>query len=238
MPDGVEWRTDVASQAFGESDMLVVEIANLGDPAIARTFTQLGTTPGQPPLSDRVEPEEREAVIALLQSAEADDDDFASTESWAAALSLASQARTGLPENGVDRALIAEARERGIGVYELEFFSEQLGLFDNLSEEAQSDMLYAVAKDAQAGTSDQLLEAWLSGDVDRMEQLSEASLLANTEIRNSLLVQRNRAWVQPIHELVDFGWKPFIAVGAAHLVGPDGIPALLEARGYTVTRIQ
>ena len=32
--------------------------------------------------------------------------------------------------------------------------------------------------------------------------------------------------------------RPLVGVGAAHLVGPDGLAALLEQRGYTVRRLQ
>jgi hypothetical protein len=31
--------------------------------------------------------------------------------------------------------------------------------------------------------------------------------------------------------------RPLIAVGAAHLVGPEGLVALLEAEGYRLSRI-
>jgi uncharacterized protein YbaP (TraB family) len=34
------------------------------------------------------------------------------------------------------------------------------------------------------------------------------------------------------------GARPFVAVGLAHLVGHDGLPAMLSAQGYTVTRLQ
>ncbi|MCG6121031.1 MAG: TraB/GumN family protein, partial [Blastomonas sp.] len=41
-----------------------------------------------------------------------------------------------------------------------------------------------------------------------------------------------------ITDMMRLGARPFVAVGAAHLAGPDSVQALLEARGYTVTRLQ
>ena len=55
------------------------------------------------------------------------------------------------------------------------------------------------------------------------------------EVYQSLLVDRNRRWVPKIEACVQTR-RCFVVVGAAHLVGPDGLVALLTQRGYTVAQ--
>jgi len=53
-----------------------------------------------------------------------------------------------------------------------------------------------------------------------------------------LLTARNRAWLPKIEQLLQSHEDPFVAVGAGHMLGEEGLPALLAERGYTVRRIQ
>jgi len=62
--------------------------------------------------------------------------------------------------------------------------------------------------------------------------------MAYPELYEALLAGRNRAWMKEIDDLLADGPNPLIAVGAAHLVGPDGLATLIEQRGYTLTRLQ
>ena len=62
--------------------------------------------------------------------------------------------------------------------------------------------------------------------------------MADVELRAAILTGRNDAWLVKLLPMLEQREKPFVAVGAAHLVGPDGLPALLEAQGYTVKRLQ
>jgi uncharacterized protein YbaP (TraB family) len=51
-----------------------------------------------------------------------------------------------------------------------------------------------------------------------------------------LLLDRNRAWLPKIEALFSRPKSAFVVVGAAHLVGSDGLLAMLRARGYTVAQ--
>jgi len=53
---------------------------------------------------------------------------------------------------------------------------------------------------------------------------------------DQLLYSRNAAWIPKLEDLFGQGGV-VVAVGAGHLRGPRGVPALLEGRGYKVTRV-
>jgi uncharacterized protein len=57
-----------------------------------------------------------------------------------------------------------------------------------------------------------------------------------TGFENTLVYDRNAAWIPKLETLFADS-DVFVAVGAGHLLGPKGVPALLQAQGYTVTRI-
>ena len=235
LPDGAEWRTPAVESAIGEADLLVVEIAGLGDrEAAAEAFGAVSTSPGLPPLLQRVAPADRPALAAALDRAGLDEDDLARTESWAAALLIANGARASEAENGADRALL----ERGLPVVALESFAAQFALFDRLAEDDQAALLTAAARDAGTGKERVLAEAWLTGDLSVLEVEAESGILADPELREALQVRRNRAWAKRIGSLLAKGRRPLVAVGAAHMLGDAGLPELLAERGFTVRRVQ
>ncbi len=122
---------------------------------------------------------------------------------------------------------------------ELEGAEAQLRIFDALPEADQRDLLEATIDEANAGDrSTDLAKAWANGDVAALGAETTTGLLADPELRAALLVGRNRAWTDKIVALLKTKAHPFIAVGAAHMAGTDGLPVLLAARGFTVTRVQ
>ncbi|MGB3796349.1 MAG: TraB/GumN family protein [Alteraurantiacibacter sp.] len=234
LPDDLAWGTPLMDDVFARAGVLVVEVANLDDPAGMGLFSDLSETPGQPLLSARVDPEERDALRQLLADAGMDDDDFGRIESWAAAMMLSGEVRTGDPANGVDRTMIHNA-ETVVG---LESFSGQITMFDTLSEEAQSDLLYGVALSHAKNTDDRMLRAWVSGDEDMLAGQVNDTLQFSPELRRRLLTDRNNRWVPRIVAMIEEGREPFVAVGAGHVIGEAGVVALLEQEGYSARRIQ
>jgi uncharacterized protein YbaP (TraB family) len=239
-PRPYDWRTRAVSEALARSDRIVVEIAALGDDAAtARVFARLAHTPGQPPLAARIDPRLRPALASLLAKAGLNAAAFADVETWAAALMLAQAATPDdHPEWGVDRALLAD--HAGKPVRELEGAERQLALFDRLPEPAQRTLLaQAVAGASTAGAdAAKLAEAWRKGDIDTIAAETRQGILADETLRAALFTGRNARWAAAIADGLQHGARPFVAVGAAHMAGPDGLPVMLSARGYRVSRIQ
>lgn len=235
LPEGVTWQTPVLDDQLGKAGVLLVEIAQLTDTTGAsEAFEQLAHTPRLPPLLARVDPARRAQVARLLEDSGLSEGAFADVETWAAALMLSGSGRVGDPALGVDRALLRQGpRAEG-----LEDHRSQLAIFDALPPAEQTDLLVAVARETAADDGEQALEDWLRGDMAALERRADAGMMGDPQLRDALMDGRNRAWVERIGAALAAGRKPFVAVGAAHMLGPQGLPALLAERGFTVTRIQ
>lgn len=241
LPADLAWQSPAIDGAVAASDTIVLEVAGVDDgPAARDAFLRLGTTPGQPPLADRVSPPLREALRAAMARTRLDPGQFANLEDWAAALtlSLAVESDEGYDNaNGADKALLAKAGKRP--VVGLETIEGQLGVFDALPAPAQRALLDSVvAETTDKQESARLIKAWSDGDMAAMDREAHGGMLADERLRGPLLVQRNRAWAAAVERMMREGHHPFVAVGAAHVAGIDGLPALLGARGFTVKRVQ
>ncbi|MFZ1743699.1 MAG: TraB/GumN family protein, partial [Pontixanthobacter sp.] len=235
LPDGVIWRTPKLQQAIGQSELLVVEISGLADEdAVSQVFGELARSTGLPPLLERVEPQYRSGLEKLMAQGHYRSGDFTATESWAAALTLAQITATGESENGIDRAIIADFA--GKPVLELEGARAQLGIFDTLPEADQRDLLEAVVEEfvsESSAKSDELAAVWLRGDMKRLSEENSQGMLADPELKAALLTGRNEAWARSLAQMMPAQGKMMIAVGAAHMAGDGGLPAILGRSGYT-----
>ncbi len=237
LPDAVDWRSPGIDAALAGSSDLVLEIADAE--AVPAVFARLAVTPGQPPLAERVPPELGGKLAQVMREHKLTDAQFAAMESWAAALAI-SQAAQGdaVAEHGLEQVLRRAAR--GKPVRELEGGAAQLGVFDALPEQDQRDLLAGVIEEASRPVQEQdpLYDAWAAGDVAALEREARTGLLADPELREALLAGRNRAWAPKIAAMLRQGRRPLVAVGAAHVVGTDGLPALLATEGFAVKRVQ
>jgi len=235
-----DWRSPEIDAGLAQSDLVLVEVAGLGDSsAMGKVFEALATSANLPPLSMRVEPSLRDNLGEVLDAHALSDDGFDTTETWAAALIIAQAEAHKLDSKyGIDRAVIEAAGAKPIE--ELEGAAAQLSLFDTLPEAEQRDLLEAIVRDAQSldGESPALAEAWRKGDMKTITRETGKGLLADPELRQALFTGRNARWAERISTLLADGAKPFVAVGAAHMAGPDGLPAMLEERGFAVSRVQ
>jgi hypothetical protein len=145
-------------------------------------------------------------------------------------------------ERGVDMALARSAAATGKSIVGLETAGAQLAVLDSLPLATQELILRGILESDGDGNEGLplLLDAWRKGDAARIEAEVFAELDSHPDLVpffEAMYFERNREMASGIARIVDGGGQSFVVVGAAHVVGEQGIPALLAARGYVVRRL-
>jgi uncharacterized protein YbaP (TraB family) len=79
--------------------------------------------------------------------------------------------------------------------------------------------------------------AWQSGDIAKMEDTVLRDFKQDPEFHNALILKRNNNWLPKIRSLLKENKNCMVIVGAAHLVGEDGLLEILRKEGYTVEQL-
>jgi uncharacterized protein YbaP (TraB family) len=167
---------------------------------------------------------------------------------WFAALSAIGQlelrrtaAESGKPTKPhvpMDVAIARHAAAGGIPVEGLEQPADQIRAFGDLGHEQSLALLGELLSDVDAVT-EQLRDiqgAYAGGDnAASLTAYVSAMARDSPELTELLLFRRNRLWIPRLQHLLPQGGT-FVAVGAAHLFGEQGLIAMLRARGWKVTR--
>ena len=138
---------------------------------------------------------------------------------------------------GVDNVLLRIAKRRLRPVQGLETVKFQLDTFGDLSwTEERAYLDYALALSGTPSRLPHLVQVWRAGDVAAFEALVLDPAQWSTGLRERMLDRRNAAWIPRIEALMA-GERLLVVVGAAHLVGPRGVPALLREKGFAVRQL-
>jgi len=162
-------------------------------------------------------------------------------EPWFAGLAVVTLAlaKEGFsPSAGVEQVVLQRATEDGKEVLGLETLEDQLGALDGLALELQREFLLKALEDAGRPVESltAFLEAWKRGDDEALAAELASEFAASPALYESLMVRRNERWAAQVADLLDDDRDYLVVVGALHLAGPDGLPALLRERGLRVTR--
>jgi uncharacterized protein YbaP (TraB family) len=227
--------------AYKESDLLVEELdmAELLAPTAQMAFLSKGMLASDQSLDKLVSP----ATLALVNKTLADlgpaGEMLKRFKPWLLAMTLEQleMQKAGYDASlGLDKHFYDRAQENGKKVLGLETAEYQISRFEGMTWEQQDKLLAETLKqlETEKGSINKLLDAWKIGDAPTVEQIVLKDLKSDPVLYQRLLVERNRNWMPKIDELFARKTSAFVVVGAAHLVGPDGLLNMLKAKGYTI----
>jgi uncharacterized protein YbaP (TraB family) len=161
---------------------------------------------------------------------------------WAAATALSMP----VPETGrvLDVVLFQRAQQAGKPLHGLETIAEQLEVFDGLPLEDQVGLLRDAVEQVTGldAMLAELLAAYKRQDLAAMIAINEAAMATGDqrlagEFQRRLIVDRNHRMAKRMEPWLQQGGA-FVAVGALHLPGEQGLVSLLRQRGYSVRAVE
>lgn len=213
--------------AESDAEKTSITLARAIDPDGRSLFDLLGDD------ADRVRERAEAAGVDLAP--------FAAFEPWFAGITvtvMALQAHGFDVEHGVEQIIGAAARDDDKSICGLETFDGQLGLLDSLPPELQKEVLLQAIEEADhvEAVIEPMIDAWRDGDESGLEHSLDEDFEGYPELADALIFERNRNWAAEVGRMLEGDEDVLLVVGAMHLVGPRGLPALLEKRGLRVER--
>ncbi|MCU0664266.1 MAG: TraB/GumN family protein, partial [Myxococcota bacterium] len=145
-------------------------------------------------------------------------------------------------DDGIDKHFLDRSHAAGKTVLELESVQAQLAMLDSLPANVQEMMLLdALEGGLQSGGDIQrVLAAWKEGNAEEIEKVAFAELNgtpALAPLKEALFTKRNVAMANKIDTMAAPGKSLFVVIGAGHVVGSQGVPALLAGKGYAIRQL-
>ena len=230
--------------SFKESDLLVEEtdLAELLAPQSQLLMLSRGMLPSGQSLDKVITPETFAAVTRRAAALGLPIEPLKRFKPWSLALMLTQMewqkagfdAELGLDRHFYDRARLDNKRVQGLETAEF-----QIAQLDGIPMDLQERMLAEAVDDVDSEMANisTLARAWKNGDAPTVERIVLEDMKKEPAIYERLLVARNRNWLPQLEALFNRSGRAFVVVGAAHLVGPDGLIAMLRARGYQLEQM-
>ena len=229
-------------EAMGKADKLALEL-NVMDPEVVKGIAQ-----GMKARDDAPELEAALAARLQVQRDKACAQDIAVLRPDAQVIALQAMSARGqgvYPDYGVDMLLAGMAAGLKKPVVGLETPELQIReLFsDDPQEVAESvdDGLKQLEKGKASEQVHLIADLWADGKQEKLEKYADWCDCANTPRERAqlkrLIDDRNPGMADGIVNLLKEGDSVFAAVGALHMVGPNGLPTLLRKKGYKVERV-
>jgi uncharacterized protein YbaP (TraB family) len=231
-------------KAYKDSNLLVeeVDIAEMTSPVTQTTTLMRGMQPSSMPLDKVLSPSTMGALSKKAQELGLPIEALKQFKPWMIALTLEAMEwqKAGFDQDlGLDKHFYDQAQADGKRVQGLETTEYQISRFDEMPMDLQDHLLAETLKsiDTEQASMSRLIEAWRTGDGQAVERIVLKDLEQEPQLYQRLLVDRNKNWMPKLDALFARGGRAMVVVGAAHLVGPDGLLAMFRSKGYKVEQL-
>ena len=228
-------------RAFADSDTLVEEIdlAEAETLAAAPAILAKGMYLDGRRFDNMVSKETAAMVTARLKESGLPVEMFQIMKPWLVMLTIAAleAQKAGLDPNlGLDKHFYDRAKAAGKTVVGLETAESQIDRLDKMSDTLQEQMLRSSLSEAETARNSlkTIVQAWRRGESAALEKTLLSDFTQYPAAYRSLIVERNQNWIPQIDACLARPRPCLIVVGAAHLVGPDGLLTLLQRKGYRI----
>jgi uncharacterized protein YbaP (TraB family) len=147
--------------------------------------------------------------------------------------------RLGLAGIGVDEFFNKRAKKDGKQRLFLETIDDQFNALLSTGEGKENQVIVQAIDELEKMSEimQQTKQAWRQGDNNTLMAVALAPWVDDfPKLYQALLVNRNLRWIPQIKSFMKTSEVEYVLVGALHLVGPDGLLALMKAQGYQVER--
>lgn len=241
LPRGLNWDGGAVAKAIAEADMLILELAPSQSAKVGDIFSELSRRVDPMPVEKRLGAPARAIFAQLSRSERALFSE--KLDDWAIVVLLGQKSARAANLNvsfGVEAGLTDRFADAGKNISGLETAQSQLMMFETLDAATQRQLLNdALLKSGHAAADvEALIDAWAKGDVAALARRIREDVESVPAAYQSLLTDRNHRWAAWAAQRMDSAGTILVAVGAGHMVGDEGLPALMKQQGYQVTRIQ
>jgi uncharacterized protein YbaP (TraB family) len=230
-------------EAFDTSQGLALETdPNTPQEKWSEAIERAGTLPKGVTLKDRVDPRTYAyllRVLARTHGSTAPEKKIEHLKPWVISWILQPPGG-GVPglshEHGVESYLIARAEAAHKPMTGLVPFAQHIAVYGAMSDsDGEAALLLAfINLNSTNGELQRILAAWKRGDTATIDANIRAEYHDAPSLRQRLITDRNRAWLPKIDEFLRSGKTWLVVAGSAHMSGDEGLPALLQAKGYQV----
>jgi len=249
MKKGVEWETAKVKDALKSSDVVYLEVADLGPEGIKAMqpmILEMGMDPTHP-LSTKISKADVDLIDSAVKTLGGPGEaTFEPFQPWLVYLTLSvlPAVQAGYePDSGIDQKLLAEAKGENKPVKGFETAEEQLHFLADFPEPQQIELLHQTLVDLpkSTGQMDEMVADWTKGDVEKIAALENDEMKTKyPALYEKLLVKRNQHFADVLAGVLKdpATGTVFVAIGAAHLAGPDSVLKMLAAKGFSATRVE